>query len=162
MKKGFTLIELLVVVLIIGILSSVALPQYATAVEKARASEARIIMNTIIRNVETCVLETGITDDPTVCQNPDSWNLDLSGGEWQEEKGVYVTKYFRYEVGGDVSGILAGRCEGSCANSSSYDYEFFESYPSFEPDYQDVLFCTGRTDFGNKFCKTMKGQAVVD
>ena len=60
MKKGFTLIELLVVVLIIGILSSVALPQYTKAVEKARASEAMQILKSLRDAQSLCQLERGI------------------------------------------------------------------------------------------------------
>ncbi|WP_424244780.1 prepilin-type N-terminal cleavage/methylation domain-containing protein [Elusimicrobium posterum] len=48
MKKGFTLIELLVVVLIIGILASIALPQYTKAVEKSRSAETLIVLKNIM------------------------------------------------------------------------------------------------------------------
>ena len=59
MKKGFTLIELLVVVLIIGILSSMALPQYRKAVERARAAEAVSNIGTLMLAMDRYLLENG-------------------------------------------------------------------------------------------------------
>ncbi|MBP5616197.1 MAG: prepilin-type N-terminal cleavage/methylation domain-containing protein [Elusimicrobiaceae bacterium] len=52
MNQGFTLIELLVVVVIIGVLSAIALPQYQTAVERSRATEALTLMNAIQTSAE--------------------------------------------------------------------------------------------------------------
>ena len=47
-KKGFTLLEMLVVMLIVGILSAVALPNYRKAIDKSKTAEATLTTKTIL------------------------------------------------------------------------------------------------------------------
>ena len=82
-KRGFTLIELLVVVLIIGILASVALPQYQVAVTKARFAKIRQILNAYKKAADVYVTEN------------DAWpgsfsDLDVTPPAGMTEKTPYV------------------------------------------------------------------------
>ncbi len=92
MKKGFTLIELLVVVLIIGILSSVALPQYTKAVAKARLMEGVIQGRALLEAQKRYDMATGegFTQDLTA--------LDIEvGDKWKECSGEGSSGYFGYK-----------------------------------------------------------------
>ena len=48
-EKGFTLVELMIVIVIVGILSSVALPNFLSQQDKARATEGKQQISTILK-----------------------------------------------------------------------------------------------------------------
>lgn len=72
---GFTLIELLVVVLIIGILSAVALPQYQKAVQKSRITQLTAHVTALYTAATSYYLANGVY--PLDIRDLD---LDITGG----------------------------------------------------------------------------------
>jgi|SRR5690554_31752 len=62
MQKGFTLIELMIVVAIIGILASVAIPQYQNYIAKTQVSRVMAETGALRTAIETCMMEAKDTD----------------------------------------------------------------------------------------------------
>ena len=104
MQKAFTLIELLVVVLIIGILSAVALPQYQKSVNKTRLNEWITSIKGYYTGIESYLLANGFpaskvrfTGDGTEA-NATFASLDVEMPCIKEEGTYCYTKMGRFNV----------------------------------------------------------------
>lgn len=158
---GFTLIELLVVVLIIGILSAVALPQYTKAVEKARASEAMTLAKSFADAERIYYLETG----SSVKSINDIENLVLELGDLRASSAnpsnckKYNSKFFEVCVNSNV--IWFERVQ----NDTNYGYYISVYHQDTAADTSTripgLLYCCGRNERGEDVCKSLGSKEEI-
>lgn len=143
---GFTLIELLVVVLIIGILTPVAVPQYQKAVEKARAVEALSTIKKIKQNLNIQYLANGALSisDETTWDGLDYLKPTASGIIKQGEHYCYAVSLLIMSY--------PGECQASYSSLGLDDYYFKSMLRGAWGDGQDIM-CVGKNTKGKAFCK---------
>merc|ERR1712100_637136 len=77
-EKGFTLVELMIVIVIVGILSSVALPSFLGQAGKAKITEAETLASGYVKeySTESLISATAATARETACiANTDDWSF---------------------------------------------------------------------------------------
>ena len=105
-KQGFTMIELLTVVLIIGILTAIAVPQYRKSLDRSRMAEAYSVMPAIRESIRRYMTENNLgnlfshTTYPTWTNNVSFESLDVTmkGHQDPDNQHKWITKNFEYEI----------------------------------------------------------------
>lgn len=141
-NAGFTLIELLVVVLIIGILASVALPQYERAVEKSRAAEALVILKNIADANRVYYMANGV-----YATHLDELDIEIPGEDivyngWRRKQTD------KFQFGTRAQGVVDSI---ALANRLPVGQGYFMYV---NPNVNGV-FCRPYNDKGIKICKTL-------
>ena len=126
--KGFTLIELLVVIVIVGILTAIAVPQFLNQIRRARAAEGQTALTAASRGAEVYRMDTTVYPegwaniDPAQCNKSAKTAPDYCGPQgdkfvndpWESYTANYAEPTF------DGGGTPTGAVISTEATTASY------------------------------------------
>lgn len=149
-KKAFTLIELLVVVLIIGVLSALALPQYQRSVHRARLAENLTRAKAFRDAIDLYLLENPTTSDVNLADIYPDLMAGLTPGTMGVNNNYYLSAH----------GAYAARCSNSaCSYSAFYTVNGnlvaeIGGYKPANGNWQ--LYCYYEDNLGKYLCNSIK------
>ena len=78
-SKGFTLVELMVVIVIVGILSAIALPNFLRQTDKAKATEAKQNIASTLKQAQAQFIEDGSEPKTAAADMNELYGTPLNG-----------------------------------------------------------------------------------
>lgn len=164
-KKGFTLMELLVTVMIVGILSSIALPQYMRSLERARATEAMTAIKALNDAVYAYAAGRSGSSQAETCpvgfQKLATVLPYREGGVENGSQTIIRTRDFEYTLNQATNAIIPGtHCPGVVAqriNSDKYNYMIWNPYLKGNTSGRKgaSLFCYGADELNRGVCDSL-------
>ena len=141
MQKGFTLLEMLVVVMIIGILTAVAVPQYSRSVRRAEMVEG-------LANGKT-IYDAALRYKSVNGEAPTDFNqLDVGFAGTTIEGASFVDGNFTYTLGNTYTGVK-GNLGG---------YDLYMDFPTFsDTGVSAPIRCCPSNSLGTWLCKNLSG-----
>ena len=166
-QQGFTLLELLVVVLIIGILASIALPQYEMAVTKAKVASILPLMRRWKDALQEYKLQHGSYCKDNDCEEmPDASDLGVNWpSDWNDgECGDGISCANDYW---DCSANEAGTGFVYCIHDISdgvlfHIFMYQPDDPDVDEDVRGITTCEAKGTEAEKVCKALGGKLLED
>lgn len=155
-RRGFTLVELLTVVLILGVLISIALPQYTRSIERSRATEAMVGLKSL--NDAVYAYAAGRSGD-TACPVSFKKLATLLNGKITNNGRTLETKDFIYTINSASNALIPGTdCPGVTAKRNAgtkYDYVIWNPYRKGTGSQSTALRCTSTNKKSIDVCESL-------
>jgi type IV pilus assembly protein PilA len=141
LAKGFTLVELMIVIVIVGILSAVALPNFLSQTERAKATEGTSKLSGLLKEAHAEYQLAGTEADAVSGMSASITNANAGS-------------IFTYTLT-DGSGVITGTATANTSSSSNYDASIASKLL-----YGCVNVSTGKTDISSRLLSSSSSSDV--
>jgi type IV pilus assembly protein PilA len=103
LHKGFTLVELMIVIVIVGILSAVAIPNFLAQTEKAKATEAKASLAATLKQAQANYVESGSDPKTAIADMATDYKTPTNGTTKFNYSGAWATPVYTVTAVGNAN-----------------------------------------------------------